>query len=30
MHAEMETNVKILSLLYSATPSGGVFKIKKK
>ena len=30
MHAKTETNAKILSLLYPATPSGGVFKILKK
>jgi len=30
MHAKMETNAQILSLLYPATPSRGVFKILKK
>ena len=30
MHAKTETNAKILSLLYPATPSGGIFKIFKK
>jgi len=30
MHAKTETNAKILSLLYPATPNRGVFKIKKK
>ena len=27
MHAKTETNAQILSLLYTATPSRGVFKI---
>jgi len=30
MHAKTETNAQILSLLYPATPSRGVFKIFKK
>jgi len=30
MHAKTETNAQILSLLYLATPSRGVFKIYKK
>ena len=30
MHAKTETNAQILSLLYPATPSRGVFKILKK
>jgi len=29
MHAKTETNAQILSLLYPASPSRGVFKIKK-